>query len=59
MSEKKKYEVCYVGEDFLIGEIYLTKEQADIISYALNPDNWSNVDGNPEYCGTFGIKPAE
>ena len=33
----------------------MTKDQAEIVKYATDSDNWKDVKGEHEYCGYFDI----
>ena len=60
MSEgrKKRYIVAHCAEGETYGEIWLTPEEAAIVAFATNPDNWVYVDGDG-YGGNFIIENAE
>lgn len=54
---KNKYNVCNYAEGEIHGEIFLTPEEAAIVEYATNPDNWINRGGDG-YGGSFHITDA-
>lgn len=51
---KNKYYVCHSADGERYGEIFLTPEEAAIVEYATNPNNWINVGGDG-YGGSFSI----
>lgn len=56
--EKKWYSVQISSDDFIFGYVKLTKEEADLIGYNTNPDNWKALDSTGPWHGCFTILPA-
>ena len=54
MDKKYKYYVCQSAENSTIGFVELTQEQAEIVAYATDPGNWTDVKSYP-YSGHFTI----
>lgn len=54
-NKKLWYKIGFYAENDLTGYVHLTPEQADIVKYALNPDNWKRIDGSDEWCGCCAI----
>ena len=51
-----KCRVVFSAEDEMSGIIDITQEEYEVISYALNPNNWDNVTGSSRYCGGASIE---
>lgn len=54
LKKKYRYKVRLSAEGFRTGTVDLTEEEAKIVAYATNPDNWKNDYGG-EYYGCFEI----
>ena len=53
-KKKYRYKVRLSAEGSRTGTIDLTEEEAEIVAYATNPNNWKNNYGG-EYYGEFEI----
>ena len=53
-DQKYKYKVSNSADDELEGYVNLTKEEAKIVQYATNPENWEIIK-NGKYGGVFDI----
>lgn len=54
LKKKYRYNVKLSAEGTLSGTVDLTKEEAEIVAYATNPENWKNAFYG-EYYGCFEI----
>lgn len=48
------YTVRHSAEGETYGHIFLTPDEAEIVKYATNPSNWTDIDGDG-YGGSFDI----
>lgn len=55
VAKRFNYQVSLSADDYLFGKVELTKDQAEIVKYATDSDNWKDVKGEHEYCGYFDI----
>lgn len=53
-NKKYKYKVSNIADDETIGYIELTSDEARIVQYATNEENW-NIIEQGEYSGGFEI----
>lgn len=53
-NKKYKYKVSKIADDETIGYIELTPDEARIVKYATNEENW-NITEQGEYSGGFEI----
>lgn len=53
-NKKYKYKVSNTADDATVGYIQLTPEEAKIVEYAMNEENW-DIDKQGEYSGLFEI----
>lgn len=54
LKKKYRYKVRLSAEGYRSGTVDLTEEEAKIVAYATNPENWKN-DFYGEYYGEFEI----
>ena len=54
MTKKYRYNVGLSAEEESTGTVDLTKEQAKVVAYATNSDNWDNTEFGT-YTGAFWI----
>lgn len=54
MAKKYRYNVSLSANGEFFGTVDLTKEEADIVAFATNVENWENTCGSG-WCGSFWI----